>query len=90
MMYLRFVTCLTIGLFGLSVMMMTVLDAVFLEWDVVGDIQRWANGLARKRTRYIHLDDEYGKVTKLATRMAQAERVPPPQLVPARSLTSVN
>ena len=89
-MYLRFVTCLTIGLFGLSVMMMTVMDALFLEWDVVGDIQRWAAGVARKRVRYIHMEDQYGKVTKLATRLPQAERAAEPQLVPARSLTSVN
>ena len=42
MMYLRFVTCLTVGLFGVSLVLMTVYDTLLQDWDVVKDIRLWA------------------------------------------------
>ncbi|TBR19399.1 hypothetical protein EPO15_14290 [bacterium] len=59
MMYLRFVTCLTVGLFGVSLVLMTVYDTLLQDWDVVKDMRLWAARVARKhRTRYVLMDEE--------------------------------
>ena len=59
MMYLRFVTCLSVGLFGVSLVLMTVYDSLFHDWDVVRDIRLWGARMARKhRTRYVMMDEE--------------------------------
>lgn len=75
MMYLRFVTCLTVGLFGLSLVMMTIYDALLQDWDVVTDIRRWAQHWARKhRTRYVLMNDDRMAAARLSTRMGQPDR----------------
>lgn len=66
MMYLRFVTCLAVGLFGVSLVLMTVYDALFQDWDVVRDIRLWAQKVARKhRTRYVMMDEERMNAARL-------------------------
>ncbi|TPW20256.1 MAG: hypothetical protein FD126_1867 [Elusimicrobia bacterium] len=65
MMYLRFVTCLTVGLFGVSLVLMTVYDTLFQDWDVVKDVRLWAARVSRKhRTRYVMMDEERMKVAR--------------------------
>ena len=77
MMYLRFVTCLSVGLFGLSLVMMTIYDALLQDWDVVAEMRRWAHHWARKhRTRYVLMNDDRMQAPRLNTRLNQAERTP--------------
>lgn len=91
-MYLRFVTCLTVGLFGLSLVMMTIYDALLQDWDVVSDLRRWAQHWARKhRTRYVLMNDDRMQAARLNTRLNQADRAPislpnPTQTAPEVSL----
>ena len=75
MMYLRFVTCLAVGLFGLSLMMMTIYDVLLQDWDVVADIRRAAARWARKqRTRYVLMDEDRMKAVRYSNRPLQPER----------------
>ena len=39
MLYIRFVMCLAIGLMGMSMVLMRLLDTLFNEWDVVADLK---------------------------------------------------
>ena len=39
MLYIRFVMCLAIGLMGVSMVLMRLLDTLFADWDVVADIK---------------------------------------------------
>lgn len=65
MMYLRFVTCLTVGLFGVSLVLMTVYDTLLQDWDVVKDVRLWAARVARKhRTRYTMMDEDRMNVAR--------------------------
>lgn len=82
MLYLRFMTCLGVGLFGLGLMMVTVLDTLLVDWDVVREVQLWAARLARKhRQRYVIMGDEFGKNPHLNTRLGNAYRAPEPLMV---------
>jgi hypothetical protein len=40
-MYVRFMVTLTIGLVGVGVVLMTLLETLLREWDPVLDLQRW-------------------------------------------------
>lgn len=65
MMYLRFVTCLAVGLFGVSLVLMTAYDTLFQDWDVVKDLRLWAARVSRKhRTRYVMMDEDRMKVAR--------------------------
>jgi len=39
--YLRFVFCLSFGLFGITLFLMTVMDTLFVDWDVYADLKKW-------------------------------------------------
>lgn len=74
-MYFRFMTCLAVGLFGLSLLMMTVYDVLFQDWDVVEDIRRAAARWARRqRTRYVLMDEDKMRAVRFAPRSPQPER----------------
>lgn len=74
-MYLRFITCLTVGLFGLSLMMMTIYDVLLQDWDVIADIRRAAARWARRqRTRYVLMDEDRMKEVRYSSRALQPER----------------
>ena len=68
MLYLRFILCLGVGLFGMTMVLMTMMDAVFNEWDVSRDVQRWVASLSKKRQRRSFVED-MGRVEHLSTRM---------------------
>lgn len=82
MMYLRFISCLTVGLFGVSLVLMTVYDTLFQDWDVVKDFRLWAARVSRKhRTRYVMMDEERMKVAR-----AYAAQPRPPVQAPLRKV----
>lgn len=84
MMYLRFVTCLTVGLFGVSLVLMTVYDTLLQDWDVVKDVRLWAARVSRKhRTRYVMMDEERMKV-------ARAYAAQPRTQLPLRQISHQN
>ncbi|MFA6030697.1 MAG: hypothetical protein WC969_12640 [Elusimicrobiota bacterium] len=72
MLYMRFVLCLGFGLFGISLLLKTLIDALFLEWDVVGDAVRYFDGVSRRR-RYVTL--ELQPIEELTSRMQHPGRV---------------
>lgn len=50
MMFLRFMFCLGLGLVGLSMVLMTVIDTLFSDWDPARELR----GLMRHRHLLIH------------------------------------
>ena len=57
MMYLRFTFCLAFGLFGVVLCLMTVMDSLLVDWDVIADGKKWFTSLfQREKTRYVHID----------------------------------
>ncbi|HVE14378.1 MAG TPA: hypothetical protein VNI01_13340 [Elusimicrobiota bacterium] len=48
MMYFRFLLLLSLGLFGMSLLMTTVLDSLFQDWSVHEDIQRYVDAFSVK------------------------------------------
>jgi hypothetical protein len=68
MLYLRFILCLGTGLFGMAMVLMTMIDVVFNEWDVSTDVQRWIASLSKKKPERSYVED-MGRVDHLATRL---------------------
>lgn len=86
MMYLRFITCLTVGLFGVSLVLMTVYDTLLQDWDVVKDFRLWAARVARKhRTRYVMMDEE-----RMSAARAYAAKPQPQFSAPLRQVSHAN
>ena len=57
MMYLRFTFCLAFGLFGVVLFLMTAMDSLLVDWDVIADVKKWFTQLfQRKKTRYVHIE----------------------------------
>ncbi|MFC1679508.1 hypothetical protein ACFL2T_04795 [Elusimicrobiota bacterium] len=79
MLYFRFILCLAIGLLGVALLMKTLLDSLFVDWDVTGDVKRMAEDLSKKR-RYVRMQKETGRsgarvsATALAVRGVVDER----------------
>jgi hypothetical protein len=79
--YVKFMFTLTVGLVGVSLVMMTLIEALFSEWDPVVAVHRWWR-------HYHHGRSHAGSVraedilSELEARR-QGRSVPPP---PARSL----
>jgi len=58
MLYFRFVVCLAAGLFGLALLLSTVMEAVLVDWDVASDLKAFINRLShRDRKRYVMIGD---------------------------------
>jgi len=72
-MYFRFIICLTIGLLGVALVLRTLFDALFLDWNFVEDFRKMFSGFGRKRQRYVLLDGPNGK-TRLSTRLIEERR----------------
>jgi hypothetical protein len=49
-MYMRFMLTLTIGLVGVGVVLMTLLETLLHEWDPIVGMARWWRELAHSRT----------------------------------------
>lgn len=58
-MYLKFMFTLTIGLVGMGIVLKTLLDTLFHEWDVVRDIQRVWHAIyyARPHAELVRAED---------------------------------
>lgn len=57
MLYLRFTLCLAFGLFGVVLFLMTAMDSLLMDWDVISDVKKWfAELFTRKKTRYVSID----------------------------------
>ena len=76
MAYMRFMICLAIGLTGVCMVLKTLLDTLFADWDVISDFQM----VAHKPSFHHHsaklLEDEIvdKDAPKLATRMDPRKR----------------
>ena len=86
MMYTRFILCLGFGLIGISFVLKTLIDEVFLDWDMIGDIQHFFRDLSR-RSRYVKYpqDDqaEAGRLSWQQSRYQFAHReLPEPVAMP--------
>lgn len=85
MLYFRFLFCMAAGLFGVCVVLKTLMDVVFANWDVSTDVRRLLDDLARKQ-RYVMLDDEIKASYQLGSRLATAQSTlqrPPALAAPA-------
>lgn len=74
MLYFRFAVCLGVGLFGLALVMSTIIDTLFTEWDAIADFKLWWASLSRKKTQFVLIEDEMGGAPQLATRAVLARR----------------
>ncbi|MBI5631017.1 MAG: hypothetical protein HY921_09050 [Elusimicrobia bacterium] len=79
--YLRFVITLSIGLVGLGLVLKVLLDELFSDWDLFGELGDWlrgtyqGRGLAHvERTEDVMLEIEKSKVIPLSTRMIEKRR----------------
>ncbi|MFA5139592.1 MAG: hypothetical protein WC728_10205 [Elusimicrobiota bacterium] len=77
MLYFRFILCLGVGLFGMTMVLMTMMDAVFNEWDVSRDAQRWIASLSKKKQQRSYYAEDMGRVEHLSTRL-MPNNVPQP------------
>jgi len=87
MLYMRFMLCLGFGLIGMSFLLKTLIDEVFLDWDMVGDIRHYFRELSRRnrRARYLQDDDqaEVGRLSWQQSRYQFAHReLPEPVAAP--------
>jgi hypothetical protein len=63
MLYMRFVICLAVGLFGLALLMSTMMESVLVDWDMDSDLKALKNRLAqRDRRRYVLIGDGKGQI----------------------------
>lgn len=76
MLYLRFAFCLAVGLFGLALVLSTLFDVLFTDWDAITDLQRWLRSLTHKRTRFVLIEGSDGRAPQLTTRMGFAYSEP--------------
>jgi len=57
MMFLRFLFCLGFGLAGVCIFMMTLMDTLFVDWDVFAAVRKWFGGASRRQQRrYVHIE----------------------------------
>jgi len=77
MLYLRFVICLGVGLFGVALVLSTLMDALLSEWDMVSDVQGILAKLSRKN-RVVGVESMYAGPKHLSSRMIQ-DREPDPE-----------
>ena len=82
-MYLRFLALMSLGMFGISLVLKTLLDRVFVDWDMVGDMRRHVGGIARK-ARYTQIYDYEQEFGRVRTRLAPVAKTPPPLALPPR------
>lgn len=56
--YVKFMFTLTIGVAGLGVVLKTVIDTLFADWDPVADFRRWWRHYSHSRSvASIHAED---------------------------------
>jgi hypothetical protein len=88
MLYLRFVVCLAVGLFGVSMVMSTLMDALLSDWDVVDEMRKFVAGLSKKQhSRVIGAETLEGAPERLSTRMQPQDRPNKPQGKPFERLS---
>jgi len=72
MLYFRFILCLGIGLVGVAIVLKTLFDVLFEDWDVIADIRAMWADLSRRSKRIILVEPALeGKVAKLSTRLVE-------------------
>ena len=49
MLYLRFAVCLAAGLFGVALVLRTLIDTLLTDWDVAAEVQRVINDISKKK-----------------------------------------
>lgn len=64
--YFRFMVCLGFGLFGMTLVLRILMDALFNDWDPMADLRRQLRLLSHKRHNPL-LHQE--KTERLATRL---------------------
>jgi len=73
MLYLRFVVCLAIGLFGVALFMSTLMDALLSEWDLAAEVQGMLAKFSKKHNQIVGVESMYGS-QPLSTRLASGRR----------------
>lgn len=77
MLFMRFIFCLAFGLFGLAVVLKTLIDVMFTDWDIFSEMKIWfKNASKRKQPNYVLIDDGQLHKPQLAAH-AQAGRAKP-------------
>ncbi|MCX5790014.1 MAG: hypothetical protein NTX64_16150 [Elusimicrobia bacterium] len=56
--FVRFMFCLGVGLIGLCMVLMTMLESVFSEWDVTGDLDHFVRRRRNLLGYFIKIEDE--------------------------------
>lgn len=82
MMFLRFMFCLGIGLIGLSMVLMTMLETIFADWDVAAEMR---HAMKRRRVWVRHMldyrhDEHQHEPGRLNAYGRPARPAPPPEL----------
>jgi len=63
MLYFRFIICLAAGLFGLALLMSTVMESVLVDWDMASDLRAFIDRLSsRNKRRYVLIGDGHGQI----------------------------
>ncbi len=77
MLFMRFTFCLAFGLFGLAIVLKTLIDVMFTDWDLFAEMKVWLKDVSkRKEPEYELFDDGMMHKPRLATRV-QAGRAKP-------------
>ncbi len=77
MAFMRFAICLAFGLFGLAIVLKTLIDVMFTDWDLFAEMKIWFKDMSkRKKPEYVLIDDGTMHKPRLATRV-QAGRAKP-------------
>ena len=53
--YVKFMFTLTVGLAGIGLVLMTVLETLLADWDPVVDLRRWWKGYAYRHSGIAHI-----------------------------------
>ena len=56
--FVRFMFCLGVGLIGLCMVLMTMLESFFSEWDVTGDLDQFVRRRRNLLGYFIKIEDE--------------------------------
>lgn len=71
MMYMRFILCLGIGLFGLGIVLKMLIDLVFQDFDPILEAKHYVSDLSRRRRYVTLLSDEDEHAGRLSWQQAR-------------------
>jgi hypothetical protein len=92
MLYFRFIICLALGLLGLSLVLKTLIDVLFTDWDFFVEARQWVADLSsRKKPTYVLLESESGRAPRISAKPGVGRKkrrveqfLAPPELIDPR------